>query len=243
MEHVPGVLPGDVAARLRVCARAHATVCASDADPGPCRRAPAARGAGAAPGTRHGRAAAGRAACPVAAASPGAGLRAAGVRHLGDGAAAAKLVRRCRSQGGARPLFPVCREQRGQSPGIAGLSAAGRARDISARSAGNAMVLWLRRPGAGHRALRHPVASPQTARHRRRAAASEHSRQPAPTSGMDGAGVRAVLAAARRHHAHHGGYRVRTAAVGSAADAVSAHLHHPRLRAAAAAYAMRSWCA
>ena len=74
-------------------------------------------------------------------------------------------------------------------------------------------------------------ARPDVAGARRRERAMP--RQSAPASDVDGAGVRSVLAAARRHHAHHRGYRVRAAAVGGAADAVSAHLH-PCLRAPAA---------
>jgi hypothetical protein len=75
------------------------------------------------------------------------------VRHLGDRAAAAKLVRVARPRGRWRSVFPVCRQQRRQPAGAACLSAAGGA-GAAARPAGVAVVLRLRRSGARNCAVR-----------------------------------------------------------------------------------------
>ena len=163
VEHVPGVLPGGAASRLRLCPRTDASFVASGAGPGSCRRAVAGRGAGAAPRSWHQHAVAGRVTGAVAADPPGAGIRSPGVRHFGDRTPAAKLVRRCGPQGSRRSLFPVCREQRRQSPGVARISAVGRANDV-ARLAGDALVLRLWCPGAGHRAVRRRDCAPRSAR-------------------------------------------------------------------------------
>ncbi len=94
VEHMPGILPGGAAARLHLCASPDPPVVTANADPCACCRAAAAGGTCAAARSRRGRTAAWRGAGAVAADAAVTGGGTAGVRHFGDRAVAAALVRR-----------------------------------------------------------------------------------------------------------------------------------------------------
>src|SRR6266852_872731 len=246
VEHLPGVLPGRAARRLRLRAREHHAPAAlapgapaSDRARGaPGRAAP---GREPAPATRRrGQPGARRAHAPVGLGGP---ALPGGER---DRAAAPAVVHPDRAPGRPRSVLPLCGQQPRQHARAAGLPDPGRAAPAPAGPGlahpDHAVEHGLRRARAPDRPLR---ADPLVE------AGGRHAPGPAPGSGrrggrahragarlaapapLDRPGLRALEPAARRDHLHHHRPGRGAAPVGAAARHLPADLH-PRLRPLAA---------